>query len=262
MEQPSSALQFLIQESSPNQGSAHGPRSSYSSQGCTRPSSNAPESQANQQHPKPSQSRASPSEDSGAHSFKSCTSYVHRDQFNPSQGSVARPDTLPFSIPLIPYEESEDVPDVGVDEKYHRSGVGAETEERIAKFDSRKVGAEADALIIAEESKSTDRHAFDKHIYKQALASGSVPINRYRVMVVGQDGGGKSCLIDSFLGLPFKDQNPSTDGIAIHVAVTAAEGKAGQHTWHKEEYEKAQHLDKYLAAGYMITKRQHQVIIL
>ncbi|XP_065833067.1 uncharacterized protein [Oscarella lobularis] len=250
VEQPSSVLQCLIQESSPNPGLAHGPRSSYSSQGCTRPKSNTPESQAIQQHPKPSQSHASPSENSGAHS---CTSYVLRDQFNP-QGSLARPDTLPSSIPLIPNEEN----DVRVDEKYHRSGVGAENEERIAKFDSRKVGAEADELIIAEESKSTDRHAVDTNIYKQALASGSVPINRYRVMVVGQDGGGKSCLIDSFLGRPFKAQNPSTDGIAIHVAVTAAEGKAGQHTWHKEEYEKAQHLDKYLAAGYVITKRQHQ----
>ena len=107
-------------------------------------------------------------------------------------------------------------------------------------------------------AEKKDREAVDENIYKQALASGSVPINRYRVMVVGQDGAGKSCLIDSFLDRQFKPQNPSTDGAAIHVAVTAAEGKAGQHTWHKEEYEKA-HLDKYLAAGYVITK-QRQVL--
>ena len=87
-------------------------------------------------------------------------------------------------------------------------------------------------------------------------------------MVVGQDGAGKSCLIDSFLDRKFKPQNKSTDGIAIHVAVTAAEGKAvtaaegkaGQPTWHEEEYKRA-HLDKYLAAGYVITKKQRQVLI-
>ena len=107
-------------------------------------------------------------------------------------------------------------------------------------------------------TENTDKKTVDDNIYKQALASGAVPINRYRVMVVGQDGAGKSCLIDSFLNRPFKAQNPSTDGAAIHVAVTAAEGKAGQHAWNEEEYEKAKHLDKYLAAGYVITKRKHQ----
>ena len=101
----------------------------------------------------------------------------------------------------------------------------------------------------------------DKTIYKEALASGSVPINRYRVMVVGQDGSGKSCLIGSFLGRPFRPQNPSTDGISIHVALTAAEGKTCQDTWYEEEYKKA-HLDKYLAAEYVITKKQRQVILL
>ncbi|XP_065835918.1 uncharacterized protein [Oscarella lobularis] len=107
-----------------------------------------------------------------------------------------------------------------------------------------------------------DRIERHKSILKEALASGSVPINRYRVMVVGQDGAGKSCLIDSFLDRPFKPQNPSTDSIAIHMAVTAAEGKTGQHPWRQEEYEKAQHLNKYLAAGYVITERQHQATAL
>ena len=105
------------------------------------------------------------------------------------------------------------------------------------------------------------KDSIDDDIYQQALDFGSVPINRYRVMVVGQDGAGKSCLIESFLGRPFKAQNPSTDGIAIHVAVTAAEGKAGQHTWNEEKRDKAQHLNKFFAAGYVITKK-HKVIIL
>ena len=96
-------------------------------------------------------------------------------------------------------------------------------------------------------------------MYKQALASGSVPINRYRVMVVGQDGAGKSCLIDSFLNRPFKAKNPSTNGVAIHMAVTAAEGKEGQNTW-TEENDKAQHLKDLLAAGYVIKKKDQVVI--
>ena len=81
-------------------------------------------------------------------------------------------------------------------------------------------------------------------------------------MVVGQDGAGKSCLIDSFLDRPFNAQSPSTDGAAIHMAVTAAKGRVGQHTWREEKCENAQHLDKYLAAGYVITKKQDQVITL
>ena len=107
------------------------------------------------------------------------------------------------------------------------------------------------------ETRIRKEQAVDENIYKQALASGSVPINRYRVMVVGQDGAGKSCLIDSFLDRKFKPQNQSTDGIAIHVAVTAAEGKAGQDTWHEEEHKK--HLDKYLALGYSLKRLQHNV---
>ncbi|XP_065840232.1 uncharacterized protein [Oscarella lobularis] len=97
----------------------------------------------------------------------------------------------------------------------------------------------------------------DEDIYQKALAFGSVPVNRYRVMVVGQDGAGKSCLIDSFLGRPFKAKNPSTDGVAIHMAVTAAEGKEGQHTW-TEENDKAQHLKDLLAAGYVFKKKDQK----
>ena len=100
--------------------------------------------------------------------------------------------------------------------------------------------------------------AIDEAMYQKALASGNVPVNRYRVMVVGQDGAGKSCLIDSFLGRPFKARNPSTDGIAIHAAVTAAEGKEGQHTW--TEHDKEQHLNNLFAAGYAITKEDQVVI--
>ena len=108
-----------------------------------------------------------------------------------------------------------------------------------------------------------DNDSFDEAIYQQALASGVVPINRYRVMVVGQDGAGKSCLIDSFLGRLFKPQNSSTDGIAIHVAVTAAEGKAGELTWTEATSDQAKYLNKLRAAGYMIqTTKNHQVIIL
>ena len=104
--------------------------------------------------------------------------------------------------------------------------------------------------------------SIDEAIYQQALASGSVPVNRYRVMVVGQDGAGKSCLIDSFLNRPFKARNPSTDGIAIHVAVTAAEGKAGELTWTEATRDQAKYLNKLRAAGYMIqTTKKHQVII-
>eukprot|EP00118_Oscarella_pearsei_P021112 m.234795 g.234795 ORF g.234795 m.234795 type:complete len:554 (+) comp40118_c0_seq8:71-1732(+) len=93
----------------------------------------------------------------------------------------------------------------------------------------------------------------DEKTYLQALESGTVPVNRYRLIVVGQDGAGKSCLIDSLLDRPFKPTNPSTDGIAIDVAVTAAEGTGTGSSWTAGD--DRQYLDKYMAAGYVITQK-------
>jgi len=47
----------------------------------------------------------------------------------------------------------------------------------------------------------------------ELLSIGSVEWNRSKIMLVGQGRAGKSCLIKSFLGEPFVENNPSTAGI-------------------------------------------------
>ena len=61
-------------------------------------------------------------------------------------------------------------------------------------------------------------------IYDKALQRGFVSINRSRVIVVGQDGAGKSCLVDSLLNRPFERGKASTEGAAVTMSHTAASG--------------------------------------
>ena len=61
-------------------------------------------------------------------------------------------------------------------------------------------------------------------IYDKALQRGFVSINRSRVIVVGQDGAGKSCLVDSLLNRPFEREKASTEGAAVTMSHTAASG--------------------------------------
>lgn len=49
--------------------------------------------------------------------------------------------------------------------------------------------------------------------YQKALKDGKVFVSRGRVIIIGQDRAGKTCLRKSLCGLPFKPEEPSTDGI-------------------------------------------------
>ena len=49
-------------------------------------------------------------------------------------------------------------------------------------------------------------------------------MNRSRVIVAGQDGAGKSCLVDSFLNIPFEKDKASTEGAALTMIHTATSG--------------------------------------
>ena len=74
-------------------------------------------------------------------------------------------------------------------------------------------------ILRIEDSSSN----FQK-IYDKALQHGFVSINRSRVIVVGQDGAGKSCLVDSLLNRPFERGKASTEGAAVTMSHTAASG--------------------------------------
>ena len=87
-------------------------------------------------------------------------------------------------------------------------------------------------------------------IYAEAVIAGSVIVNRCRVLVVGKDGSGKSCLVDSFLARPFQADRPSTIGAAVSLVVTSTQG------WLQVKSKDVQHLENYILDGLASTDRQ------
>ena len=78
-----------------------------------------------------------------------------------------------------------------------------------------------------------------QQIYDNALKRGSVAVDRCRVTVVGQDGAGKSCLVDSLLDRPFEEGKASTEGAALEMTHATAIG------W--KSIERRNHLDPLVA---------------
>ncbi|XP_065846219.1 uncharacterized protein [Oscarella lobularis] len=86
-------------------------------------------------------------------------------------------------------------------------------------------------------------------IYHEALKRGSVTVNRSRVIVAGQDGAGKSCLVDSLLNRPFEKDKASTEGAVVSMIHTAACG------WVVTDNK--DHLDPLIAEGvYRMNQQQ------
>ena len=105
----------------------------------------------------------------------------------------------------------------------------------------------ATAMLISFHKKfrdselSWDENTEDhfQQIYDNALKRGSVAVNRCRVTVVGQDGAGKSCLVDSLLDRPFEEGKASTEGAALEMTHATAIG------W--KSIERRTHLDPLVA---------------
>ena len=66
-------------------------------------------------------------------------------------------------------------------------------------------------------------------------------MNRSRVIVAGQDGAGKSCLVDSLLDKPFEKDKASTEGAAVAMIYTATSGWVAT--------DSKDHLDPLIAEG-------------
>ena len=81
---------------------------------------------------------------------------------------------------------------------------------------------------------------FQKY-YDEALHRGFVSINRSRVIVVGQDGAGKSCLVDSLLDRLFESGKASTEGAAVTMTYTTVSGWVATN--------RKEHLDTLIAEG-------------
>ena len=87
-----------------------------------------------------------------------------------------------------------------------------------------------------------------QEVYDEALKRGSVTVNRSRVIVAGQDGAGKSCLVDSLLDRPFEKDKASTEGAAVAMIYTATCGWVAT--------DSKDHLDPLIAEGVYRMKQQ------
>ncbi|XP_065836545.1 uncharacterized protein [Oscarella lobularis] len=104
---------------------------------------------------------------------------------------------------------------------------------------------------LDDDFENDDR---SQEIYDDALKRGSVTVNRSRVIVVGQDGAGKSCLVDSLLNRPFEKDKASTEGAAVAMTHTAAtSGWVATNT--------KDHLDPLIAEGVYRMKQQQSPLI-
>ena len=80
----------------------------------------------------------------------------------------------------------------------------------------------ADLTSEGEPDSSSEENRHIQRIYDEALKRGSVTVNRSGIIIVGQNGAGKSCLVDSLLNRPFEVNKLSTEGAAVTMTHTVA----------------------------------------
>ena len=51
--------------------------------------------------------------------------------------------------------------------------------------------------------------------YQAALKEGSQPSKHFKMVVLGAEGAGKTCTIDTLFNLPFQPDQPSTIGASV-----------------------------------------------
>ena len=91
-----------------------------------------------------------------------------------------------------------------------------------------------------------------QRIYDEALKRGSVAVNRSGIIIVGQNGAGKSCLVDSLLNRPFDNNKASTEGAAVTMTHTVAR------KWVATE--SSDHLDSLVAEGCYRASREFTIL--
>ncbi|XP_071948802.1 uncharacterized protein [Antedon mediterranea] len=112
----------------------------------------------------------------------------------------------------------EDLPST-VDEQFQTQFQKPTNDKQITKL--RKPESDIPSDIAARELEYQEA-------YKEALKGGSVAVNLGMLKVIGQEGVGKTCLINACLGKIFEEEHKVTDGIAVirTVSTTWTEAKA------------------------------------
>ena len=99
---------------------------------------------------------------------------------------------------------------------------------------------------------SEEKAEYSQEIYDEALKRGSVTVDRSRVIIAGQDGAGKSCLVDSLLNRPFEKNKASTEGAAVAMTHTATSGWVAT--------DSKGHLDSLIAQGVYLMNQQQSTL--
>ena len=83
--------------------------------------------------------------------------------------------------------------------------------------------------IVPAEIESQGEKA--QRAYIKALSDGFVEVYRGRILIVGQDGAGKTCLKNSLLGLQFDPNEKSTEGIEVDPSKCEIDVDKGVKNW-------------------------------
>ncbi|XP_071948768.1 uncharacterized protein [Antedon mediterranea] len=92
----------------------------------------------------------------------------------------------------------------------------------------KQTSDEQKTKLLKPESDIAARELDFQKAYNEALKDGSVPVNLGMLKVIGQEGVGKTCLINACLGKEFEEKHVLTDGIAVirTASTTWTEAKA------------------------------------
>ena len=90
-----------------------------------------------------------------------------------------------------------------------------------------------------------------EHAFEMAMQNGKVKVYRGRIMLLGQEGAGKTSLRKSLLGLPFDPEQESTVGVEVDEVKNWMLSKKGEVSEFKDEIAKfiVRDLNKHEADG-------------
>ncbi|XP_033112395.1 transcriptional regulatory protein AlgP-like [Anneissia japonica] len=128
--------------------------------------------------------------------------------------------------------------DTNLKNKRGRTPAEVYKKNKCRKYDSTSKQSQKETLMhlikkfeVPEEILARGKEAV--RVFNEELENGKITINHARLMVGGKQGVGKTSLVNTLLGKPFNDKEPSTDGIVLRTAFQATNVDCSE--WEEEE---------------------------
>ncbi|XP_071947399.1 uncharacterized protein [Antedon mediterranea] len=134
-------------------------------------------------------------------------------------------DSLPNSDLTATLDALFPMPKINLEKRVH---LPSTVDEQFQTQFQKQTSDEQKTKLLKPESDIAARELDFQKAYNEALKDGSVPVNLGMLKVIGQEGVGKTCLINACLGKEFEEKHVVTDGIAVirTASTTWTEAKA------------------------------------